>query len=207
MRKNLTWILILLPVLGMSLINVLNWADLPERIPIHWNFQGQPDSWGGKGTLWLLPFLFLIPALLVSALTLSSAAGGEKNRTAVNCLLIGLGVLFVTMHSKVVLASRFTSLHQDFSLVIAGLSVFMIFMGYSLLHSQRNAWLGIRTPWTLASEENWNRTHRLAGHCFVGAGFIMLPFFKYIHPAVFFGVLFSIIVAAIFHSWRLHRRS
>ncbi|HAF86254.1 MAG TPA: hypothetical protein DCG32_07825 [Sphaerochaeta sp.] len=28
---------------------------------------------------------------------------------------------------------------------------------------KHNYTVGIRIPWTLASEENWNRTHRFAG--------------------------------------------
>ena len=33
--------------------------------------------------------------------------------------------------------------------------------------------MGIKLPWTLASEENWNRTHRLAGHLWVACGILM----------------------------------
>ncbi|MCK9482692.1 MAG: SdpI family protein, partial [Bacteroidia bacterium] len=29
--------------------------------------------------------------------------------------------------------------------------------------SKQNFTIGIRLPWTLASEENWNKTHRFAG--------------------------------------------
>ena len=34
--------------------------------------------------------------------------------------------------------------------------------------------LGIKLPWTLNSEENWNRTHRLAGWITMLAGVIVL---------------------------------
>jgi uncharacterized membrane protein len=39
---------------------------------------------------------------------------------------------------------------------------------------RRNFWLGIRTPWTLASERVWYATHRMAGKTMVGAGVLGL---------------------------------
>jgi uncharacterized membrane protein len=32
--------------------------------------------------------------------------------------------------------------------------------------------MGVRTPWTLSSDENWARTHRVAGYAFVPAGLL-----------------------------------
>ena len=34
--------------------------------------------------------------------------------------------------------------------------------------------IGIKLPWTLNSEENWNRTHRLAGWLWVAGGIIII---------------------------------
>lgn len=34
--------------------------------------------------------------------------------------------------------------------------------------------IGLRTPWTLASEDVWVRTHRLAGKLMVGGGALIL---------------------------------
>ena len=51
-------------------------------------------------------------------------------------------------------------------------SVLFIFIGNYLGKLQRNFWAGIRTPWTLASDLAWERTHRLGGWLFVGAGVV-----------------------------------
>src|SRR5262249_19202654 len=37
---------------------------------------------------------------------------------------------------------------------------------------RRNFYVGIRTPWTLANEIVWEKTHRLGGKLFVAAGLI-----------------------------------
>ena len=49
-----------------------------------------------------------------------------------------------------------------------------IVMGNYLHKVKQNFTIGIRLPWTLASEENWNRTHRMASWIFVLGGIIMV---------------------------------
>jgi len=38
----------------------------------------------------------------------------------------------------------------------------------------RNFFFGVRSPWTLASEEVWKRTHIVSGYCFVAGGLLMI---------------------------------
>jgi uncharacterized membrane protein len=46
--------------------------------------------------------------------------------------------------------------------------VMLILMGNPMGKVRRNFFIGIRTPWTLASERVWYATHRLAGKLMVG---------------------------------------
>jgi len=39
---------------------------------------------------------------------------------------------------------------------------------------KQNYTIGIKVPWTLNSEENWNMTHRMAGKLYVVAGVISI---------------------------------
>jgi uncharacterized membrane protein len=45
------------------------WSRLPDRVPTHFGFTGQPDAWGDKGVLLLLPFLGLMLYATLMALT------------------------------------------------------------------------------------------------------------------------------------------
>jgi uncharacterized membrane protein len=49
-------------------IPVINYASLPETIPVHFNAAGQPDGYGGRGTLWMLPatglFLYILMTIV-----------------------------------------------------------------------------------------------------------------------------------------------
>jgi len=56
-------------LLAMFVMVGLNWRDLPQRIPTHYNLSGQPDKWGSKDSVWLLPVVGANLYLLLSALS------------------------------------------------------------------------------------------------------------------------------------------
>ncbi len=38
-------------LLAATIFVLLHWSDLPEQIPSHYNSKGEPNAYGGKGTL------------------------------------------------------------------------------------------------------------------------------------------------------------
>jgi uncharacterized membrane protein len=75
-------------------------------------------------------------------------------------------------------------------LLLGGIFLFLALMGNVLGKVRRNFWMGVRTPWTLASEAVWIRTHRLAAWVFVGGGLAGLA-------AVLLGVDFTVCMALL----------
>ena len=53
-------------ILLAVLLIVQSWAVLPDRIPIHFGFSGQPDAWGDKVTIWIVP---AVAAIIFAVLT------------------------------------------------------------------------------------------------------------------------------------------
>ena len=51
---------------------------------------------------------------------------------------------------------------------------FYICLGNVFPRLRSNWWIGIRTPWSLSSDENWARTQRIGGYLFVAAGLLLL---------------------------------
>lgn len=52
----LTWVIVVVTIL----LTALAWNGLPEQVPTHYNFAGQADAWGGKGTVWFVPVVMVI---------------------------------------------------------------------------------------------------------------------------------------------------
>ena len=58
-QKTLNLFSILALVLAF-LYPFLKWDQIPDTIITHWGFSGQPDGWGPKGTIWIIPAVSLL---------------------------------------------------------------------------------------------------------------------------------------------------
>lgn len=87
-------------------------------------------------------------------------------------------------------------------------SVLFIFIGNYLGKLQRNFWAGIRTPWTLASDIVWERTHRLGGWLFVGAGVlgIITAFIPALRIWGVLGLVLLVSVVLVVYSYIVYRQ-
>jgi uncharacterized membrane protein len=141
------------------------YPQLPEMVPTHWNAAGQVDGWGPRGTAaFMTPGIMLIFLALMLVLPLISPQRFkvEGFRGTWNAVVALLMVLFAFIHVAMLQAA----LHPQVDvgrLLIAGICLFIAAMGLFMPKVKRNFWMGVRTPWTLASEEVWTATHRLAG--------------------------------------------
>lgn len=55
-----------LALLFCLLIPLYYWSALPEQMPTHFNSSGQPDAYGSKGSVWMLPAISLFVYLLMT---------------------------------------------------------------------------------------------------------------------------------------------
>ena len=58
-QKALNLFSILVLILSF-LYPLLKWNQIPDTIITHWGFSGQPDGWGPKGTIWIIPVVSLV---------------------------------------------------------------------------------------------------------------------------------------------------
>ncbi len=147
---------------------------LPPIVPSHWDAAGNVNGYLPKFTnAVLIPSLsiglFLLMRILLAAGPRLSNQDPRTTQRISSLLLVGI-LLFMLVIQIITLAIPL-GVPINISFVINLLvSVLFIFIGNYLGKLQRNFWAGIRTPWTLASDIVWERTHRLGGWLFVGAG-------------------------------------
>lgn len=184
-------VVILLPIL----IGLICWNRLPVEIATHFDNNGVPNGWSHRSfAVFGLPLFMLGVHLLCIFITGSDPkieALGEKvyKLTLWICPLVSW-ICAIGIYSY--------ALDMDVNMMILAevlLAVIFILVGNYLPKCRQNYTVGIKLPWTLHSEANWNRTHRLAGMIWVVCGFLML-----IHSFVGFGgewVMIGTIVAAV----------
>lgn len=206
-KKNLktiivTSILIVLPVL----VGIVLWDRLPEQIPTHWNASGEIDGWSSK------PFaVFGLPLILLAAqwlCMLGTAADPKKENHPTKVLHLVLWiipVLSVVLNTATIAAAMGKEVRMEvFMPVLIGLILAII--GNYMPKCKQNYTIGIKIPWTLHSEENWNRTHRFAGWLWTFSGIALMLTGIFGGFWIFMIVVLLMVFAPILYSYLLHRK-
>jgi uncharacterized membrane protein len=201
-------------LLTLTLINtalvVWSWSKLPAMVPTHVNISGNIDGWGSKQ-------LLLVIAIVPLGLALANLFRIQK---VASHILAGLTVFFLPISwMPVYLADQYdqsAAFSNDILqlLIMLPLGLLFLFLGRMMPNLKMNHWVGIRTPWTFASETVWNETHRYSGKLYtVGGAIVVLGSLFgfsiqnwFVSIAGLLAALPIIIVIPVFYSYRLYKK-
>ena len=176
LKKNkwlmvVTSIIILLPILG----GVLLWDKLPEQVPFHWGVDGEVDGWASKpmAVFGLPPFMLAIQWICILATGLEPKAKNVTTTKMLGLVLWIIPVLNLFLHVMVYLAAFGRKVDMAAIMPLFMGALFVV-MGNYLPKCKQSYTMGIKLPWTLNDEENWNKTHRLAGKLWVAGGLLTM---------------------------------
>lgn len=152
------------------------YSNFPERVPIHWNFKGEVDNWGSPE---LAAFLFpsIIIGIYLLFLVMPYIDPKKDRYKQFRKVYHIFKTLIIVLMAVIYFIASLNALGYNISVgiwipVLVGL--LFIIIGNYMAKIKPNWFMGIRTPWTLSSEEVWNKTHRLGGKLFIIAGILML---------------------------------
>ena len=198
-----TSILILLP----SLVGCVFWNQLPEEIPTHFNLLGQADGYNHKmSAIFGLPTLMLLMHWLLLFLMIKDPK--SSNISSKIQLLIYWIIPFVSCLSMISIFGESLGYSMMSGLLAQiFMGVMMIIIGNYLPKTHRNYIIGIRLPWTLENDENWRKTHRLAGKIWVLGGLLLFlnSFVQLYVYWVFFLTLFFVVIIPSVYSYQLSK--
>ena len=195
----------------MLALGAWTWGVAPERIPIQWGITGQPDRYGSKVEGILLPLAFALGLyLLLLLLPRCDPRYGHYRFFAgvyhlIRTVLVGF---FAAVYTSMMLWAR--GVQIDISVIVPLLvGVLFVVLG-NYMGKLRSTWfVGIRTPWTLSSEESWNKTHRLGGKVFALVGFAFIAASLVRQDWAFytaFGLLGAGLVVLVIYSYFIWRK-
>lgn len=166
----ITSIITLLPML----VGILLWNKLPDTVATHFGSNGAADGWSSKAfAVFGLPVILFVIHIFCIAVTLND----PKKR---NIGKMMLAMIFWIVPVCSIIANGTTlaiamGIKVDINLVIGGMiGILFIVLGNYMSKNQQNYTVGIKLPWTLSSEDNWNKTHRLASKLWIAGGVMMI---------------------------------
>ncbi len=185
MRKLIPGLVVLV---AATVFSIWAYPQLPAEVATHFDLQGDPNGWSSR-----LAAVLLVPGLALLfigfAVVLPRIDPRQANYalftptywTLINALLILLGVIHVGVLGKAL--GWPVDMGTMASLGVGGI---FVVLGNVMTRIRPNWFMGIRTPWTLSSDDVWRKTHRfggvaftLAGLCFIASALSTAPWAKY----------------------------
>jgi immunity protein, SdpI family len=153
---------------------IVAYPQLPKLVPIHWDAHG--NSWGPKWSLFLYtPGLMLGILLMFVALPWLSPKKFKVNSFRPTNLYIMVVIVALLAYSQLLVLSSGLGWDVDANRALAGgVCLLIALFGNVIGKMQPNFLIGIRTPWTLCSEQVWQATHRFAAKTLVAGGMLAL---------------------------------
>ena len=198
-------LVLILPVLAALCL----WNELPDRMPTHWNFAGEVDGWSGKGFAVFGLTGIILAAHMICILATASDPKHQNISGKMLTLVYWICPVVSVLTSAVVYASALNvEIRMDiWPMILIG--VLFIVMGNWLPKCRPNYTVGIRLPWTIHSEDNWRKTHRMAGPVWIAGGLItwISAFLGKCGWILFAAVLILMVAAPMVYSFQLYRKS
>lgn len=200
-RQNKTLVIITsIVILVPMLVGVLLWNSLPEQLAVHFGVDGQPDRWSSRGfVVFAMPLIFLALHLLTLVITSADsryAGTGRKMNALMVWIVPAVSILSMVLSYGVSMGG---GVDVNFVMMILLGGMFVVIGNYLPKVSQNHT-VGIRIPWTLKDEENWNRTHRLAGWVWMIAGILILATSFLRSVPVFIGLMLAAVLIPVIYS-------
>ena len=187
-------------------IGLMLWNQLPEQMPTHWNTAGEIDGWSSKAfAVFGLPLILLGAQWLCVLGTLADPKKANHPDKVLHLVFWIIPVLSVVLNAITIAAALGKEVRMEvFMPILVGLILTIV--GNYMPKCKQNYTIGIKIPWTLNSEENWNRTHRFAGWLwtFSGVGIMATGFFGGVW--IFWPIVFLMVFAPIVYSFLLYRK-
>ncbi len=194
--------------LSPMLVGIIFWNSLPDMMTTHWGADGVADGTGSKAfAVFAMPTILLAVNLLCFLGTALDKKNHNQNPKAMGIIFWIMPVISWAVNGAMyAIALGKTWSSTLFMPILFGV-LFMV-LGNMMPKVTQNKTLGIKLFWTLYNEENWNKTHRLAGKLWVAGGFLSLLMVFLPTKAMIAAVLaitLAMILVPVFYSYSIYR--
>jgi uncharacterized membrane protein len=198
----ITSIIILLPIAA----GLILWDRLPEQVPMHWGPSGEVDGYGSRGM-----FVFILPVVMLAfhwlCMIVTSADPKKKNHTDKTMTLVLWIIPVIEIMLSIITYMTVLGYGVRVEIIVpAFMGLLLVVIGNYLPKCKQTYSVGIKIPWTLNSEENWNKTHRFAGWLWTICGLVVMLTGFFGGFWIFFGVVLLMVLAPCIYSYILHRK-
>lgn len=188
------WALSLLPVLLAAVF----YNQLPDQIPTNWGFDGNV-TYGPKSTIWMLSGMAPLFGIVLPLLQRIDPRKDNYRKFLGNfyMFLIVLMLFMTLMVGVTISESIYPGRITVYKVITVAMGALFLLIGNMMPKFKSNFFVGIKNPWTLSNTEVWNRTHRIAGYCWVVGGLLIILMALALPEKVLFAAFMTVIVVMV----------
>jgi uncharacterized membrane protein len=196
---NSKTVFVIVLIVGVILMGVSTFlsTQMGGSFATHWNAAGQVDGYGTTFMgLYFLPLLTLVLTAVILAVPYTDPlkANIETFRSDYHLFVLAFAGFMYYVYSLTLAWNL--GLHFSMNaLLTPAFGLFFLLSGRIMLKAKRNYFIGIRTPWTLANDEVWNKTHQFGGRLFIISGILTAATVLY-PPAALYVLLITSLLSA-----------
>ena len=175
-RSNFAWNLLFTVLAVLLGLWGVSQVGMDTQVPIHFDVKGNANRWAAaKWGLFIVPLLLIANVALQIALPRLDPRGGNLQRSSKAYGVIWVSIQAFLLAIQCMLVTKTLGYPIEISGFIPGLvGALFVAMGNIMGKLRWNFTVGIRTPWTLADERVWDKTHRFGGRLFVVGGLLLI---------------------------------
>ena len=194
-------VITLLPMIFGFLV----WDRLPENVATSFGWNGEITGYSSKmfavvGLPAILTFVNLICIIATSA---------DPRRKNINNKVFSIVLSIVPVCSLLcgicIYANALGYKISVESIMPVFMGVLFLVLGFILPKCKQNYTIGIKLPWTLHDEENWNKTHKLAGKLWIYGGIIMIVSGLFNLTFIFVTIIFALVIIPTVYSFLIYK--
>jgi uncharacterized membrane protein len=209
--NKIIWPVILVPAAYLAII----WNKLPEIIPVHFDMKGHADRYGDKKELFLPVIILSVLSLFVYFLftniyRIDPKKYAAENKSRLQRIGFAVAIFMVAMTCMIIYSGVKGGSVFNISIILSGVGLLFAIIGNYMHNIKPNYYAGFRLPWTLNNNENWKKTHALAGRLWFAGGLLLAVICVFLTPVIsmiiFFTVMTVITIIPGVYSYRLYKK-
>jgi len=210
--RRIIWLIMLVPAIYLAVL----WRNIPQTVPMHFDLKGNVDRYGTRNELLILTavitILNAIVYLVVSNIyKIDPRKSAPLNKDRMKRIAVGVSVYLSAILVMIIYEIAHNDTRLTVKFVFVAMGLLFALLGNNMYNIQPNYFAGIRLPWTLESEDNWRKTHHLAGRLwfFGGLIFAVVALFlsRELASPVILALVAVLVIIPIIYSYSLYKKS
>ena len=188
-------------------IGLILWNKLPDKIVTSFGWYGEANGYNSRAfAVFGLPLILLLVNLICIIAT--SADPRRKNiSNGMFSLVISIVPLCSVICGVCIYGNAMGYVLKVENIMSIFIGVLFIVLGFILPRCKQNYTIGIKLPWTLHDEDNWNKTHKLAGKVWIIGGVVMVFVGLLQSKVMFFSVIAALVLIPTVYSFLLYKNN